>query len=875
MRGWGRGLALALLLAAAIPSGAALADPAIEQLLLDKANYWRLKDRPDLAAEALNKLLEISPNHQDALFQYGMVSVQQNKIDDARRYLAKLQEVAPDSPHIADLQNTIRAGNIGPTDLTEARRLVQAGDLVGAVKKYQEAFKGLPPPSFAVEYYMTLAGTPQGWDEARLGMEKIAKESPNDPQIKLALAKLYTYREPTRMQGIAMLAELSKNPVVAANAIESWRQALTWLGGSPQARTALQQYLAQNPDDNDIRQLLDDLNRQPMIGGPGSGAPGYADLKLGNLAAAERQFASDLKANPKDVQALIGMGFVRMRQQRFAEARDYFGRAIQAAPDQKPDIEPAYQTAAFWAQVDAAKHMAAAGNNAGARVLLTQLLSHGHADNWGAELVLGDIDLRMNDGPGAEAAFRRALNARPGNLDALVGLMNALRAQNKTAELAALNARLSPAERAQIEKRAAAGGGGAGEALRNEAKAALANGDTKTADAKFKAALAADPRNVWIRLDYARFLAGQNDLQQAFAMVDPAASGNTPLSLYVSAMFDTQQDQWGRALDKIDRIPPNQRSDDIRNFRERIYVHGSVDKAKQLYAAGDVTGARNILVSVYEDPNVKTDEKREIPHVLYHDMHDSKTALRITHDVYTRGGPGSVKAAADYAMMLMMIGHHDDEAAAIIDQVEASGRITDDNREEFDQVRAFIASKKADKLRLTGNYADAYDQIAQLLANHPNDVGLLMAEGRLYASAGRYHQALEFFDKAYQADPTNIDVIRAAAGGALMAHDLNQAQAYLDKGMEADPQNPWLFYLKAQIERAKGNNAAAFRALETARSLDQKQNPGTPGATPANTPPPNPFRRSQLLPPHLRSTMVVAALSDKGAPAVQLREDPR
>jgi tetratricopeptide (TPR) repeat protein len=194
MRGWGRGLALALLLAAAIPGGVALADPAVEQLLLDKANYWRLKDRPDLAAEALNKLLEISPNNPDALFQYGMVSVQQNKMDEARRYLAKLQEVSPDSPHIADLQNTIRAGNIGPTDLSEARRLVQAGDLVGAVKKYQEAFKGPPPPSFAVEYYMTLAGTPQGWDDARQGMEKIAKESPNDPQVKLALAKLYTYR---------------------------------------------------------------------------------------------------------------------------------------------------------------------------------------------------------------------------------------------------------------------------------------------------------------------------------------------------------------------------------------------------------------------------------------------------------------------------------------------------------------------------------------------------------------------------------------------------------------------------------------------------------------------------------------------------------
>ena len=56
MRAWGSGLALALLLAAAIPTGAALAAENAEQVLLDKANYWRIKDRPELAAEALNKL---------------------------------------------------------------------------------------------------------------------------------------------------------------------------------------------------------------------------------------------------------------------------------------------------------------------------------------------------------------------------------------------------------------------------------------------------------------------------------------------------------------------------------------------------------------------------------------------------------------------------------------------------------------------------------------------------------------------------------------------------------------------------------------------------------------------------------------------------
>src|SRR5215469_16308055 len=152
MGAWARRVALGLLLTAAIPTAAVLAANSAEDVLLDKANYWRLKDRPDLAAEALNQLLTINPNHPDALFQYGMLEVQQNKPAEAQRYLAKLQQVAPNSPHIADLQSAIRAGQISPGDLGEARRLAQTGQMTEAVQKYQQIFKGSPPSSYGVEY---------------------------------------------------------------------------------------------------------------------------------------------------------------------------------------------------------------------------------------------------------------------------------------------------------------------------------------------------------------------------------------------------------------------------------------------------------------------------------------------------------------------------------------------------------------------------------------------------------------------------------------------------------------------------------------------------------------------------------------------------
>lgn len=869
MKAWGRSLALGLLLSAALPTAAVLAAQSAEEVLLDKANYWRLKDRPDLAAEALNKLLEINPNNPDALFQSGLLAVQQSKPADAQRYLAKLQQVAPGSPHIADLESAIRAGKIGTNDLGEARRLTQAGQTAEAIKKYREIFRGPPPSAYGVEYYMTLAGTPDGWDEARAGMEKLAQAAPNDPQIKLGLAQLYTYREPTRVQGIDMLAQLSKDATVGAKAIQSWRQALSWLGGSPIAKRALEKYLAQYPQDTEIAQLLADLAKQPAGAGSEAQNEAYANLKRGNVAAAERQFNADLRAHSDDAQALAGLGLVRLRQQRFAEARDLLARAMKAAPGQRRDIAAAYDSASFWARVNEAKGMAAARNYTGARAILLQLLSHPRSDNWGAEMVLGDVETKMGQSAAAEATYRRALRARPGNPDAMIGLANALRAQSKTAELDQLTSRMSPAARARLEQ---AGSGGPSEKLRNEAKAASANGDTALATAKFREAIAVDAKNPWIRLDYARFLAGQGDMPQAFAAVDPAATGNTPTSILVSAMFDTQQDRWARALDKVRAIPPAQRSQDIQNFYERVYVRGTIDKAKAYAAAGNMAEARSLLIALYEDPNVKTDEKREAPHVLSNDLHDRDDALRITREVYTRGVGDTVKSGSDYAMMLLLAGHHDPEAAAVVAQIEASGKVNNDNREDLQTVKAYLAAKQADKLREHGDYAGAWDQISVLLADRPNDAVLLLAAGRIYASAGRSKEALEYFDKAYQQDSSNIDVIKGVVQGTILAHDLDQAQAYLDKGMETDQQNPWLYFLKAQIAEARGNKAEAVEALRTARTLNRQKiaaetgaAPGaaaptslTPGVSPQPLPP-NPFRRSQSAAPLPRAAALAPA----------------
>lgn len=842
MRSWVRPVVLGLLLAAAIPAGASFADENAEQVLLDKANYWRLKDRPDLAIEALTKLLFLNPNQAEGLYQLGMLQVQQGKAADARNALARLQKASPGNPHIADLENAIRAGKVGPSELSEARKLAQSGQLTEAIQKYQQTFRGPPPPSFGVEYYLTLAGTPGGWEQAKDGLTRLSQSSPNDKSIRLALGQVLVNRETTRPDGIAMLVKLSKDPVVGADAVKAWRQALLW-GAT---REYYGQYLAQFPQDQEVRQRANDIaNMSAGAQGTQQQSQGYLDLKHGKTAQAEKQFAADLKANPNDAQALGGMGLVRLREERFGEARDLLGRAMKADPPNQKQWAAAYESAGFWATVQQAKSLQAAGKLQQARQVLTGLLSRSHSSPPGAEMVLANIEAKLKNNAAAEAAYRRVLSAQPRNGDALMGLAGVLKAEGKTAEAEQITARLTPAQRAKL---ASGSGGSRSEALRKAAKDAEANGNNGLAEQRFREAIAADPKDPWVRLDYARFLAGQGHVDTGFTVVDPSQSGNTQTSVLAAAMYDTQQDHWADALDKIERIPASQRNKDLSNFRERILSRATEDRAKRLMASGNRAEARNILVALYTNPSIQPDERRVAVYDLYR-MGDRATAIQLTRQAMQRGGANGAKSGIDYAKLLVTDGKYD-EATAVVRQIEASGQLSGDDLDDLLSVKALLASRQVDTMLRSHNDADAYDVMAPLYASRPNDPIVLVTMGRIYADGGKTDEALQFFDKAFQQDPSNIDVVRAVVMGAIQAREYDQAETYLGKGEESNPKSPWIFYLKGQLAHARGNNGEALYNLRTAQAMAREQGMAAPSeSAPSMTPQPklpsNPFRSSR------------------------------
>jgi len=824
-----REIALGALLLAAMPSMPVSADPA-EQTLLAKASYWTLNYRPDLAKQALDQLLSFDPKQPDALYQYGVIEAREGKTDQARRYLARLRDVAPSSPLIDELENTIRIGRIDPIALNEARRLVKIGDFEQAAQKYRQLFGGRPPPNYALEYYQTLAGTPDGWDEARQAIAGLVQASGGEPHVKLAYAQVLTYREPSRREGILLLIQLSRSPIVGAAAMRSWREALLWLNAKVDDKGLYDQYLAQNPQDSDVQKYFAEaITPPPAAPADVARFQGFTDLQHGDSRAAERAFAKALLEHPGDADALGGLGVIRLRQRRFGEARDLLSRAMRASPSTASHWVAAYQSASFWAGIQEAKAAQAAGDYKRARSILSGLVGRSGKDNWNAELALGAVDAKLGDLDKAEQAYRRVLATRPHDGDAILGLVNVLVAQGKAAEASTLLASLptTAAARQDNIKRARA------DILRTQAKDLQGEGRNTEARAKFEQALAIDPTNPWLRLDFANFLDRQGELPQAFAIMNPSASGNTPESVEAAAMFDVQQNRFADALDKINRIPAAERTSDINAYRDQILLPAQIERAKRLAAAGRRAEARDVLIALYRQPPIEADKTRTVVYQLS-EMGETNAALAIARESIARGGPDATKATIDYAATLLKSNHYG-EASAALKQLRSSGRLDADDQADADHLAAIIGAHQADKLRKEGEITEAKGQISTLLGAHPNDPTLLMAAGRIYAAAGDRKQALSYIDSGYQQSPTDPQIVNDAVWSAIQANDLDRARTYLAKALEDDPKNPQLYYLRAQVERYSGNLRAAVQSLEKARSLNSEQAGGSPARGPGSS----------------------------------------
>ncbi|MBV9654406.1 MAG: BCSC C-terminal domain-containing protein [Acetobacteraceae bacterium] len=809
-------------------------------VLMDQANYWRQQGRNDLALAALHRTLLLDPGNADALALSAELNADRGERAAADQDLAKLRAAHPDDPRLAAIAQTLRVGPLDQAAVAQARDLARQGHAAEAIDRYRALFHGTAPPdSMAVEYYQVLAGTENGWDAARNGLAQAVARNPQDTRGQLAYAQLLTYRPATRADGIGRLAILARNPATADNASATWRQALDWLPTDAASVPLYEAYLAAHPNDPGITQKLADARNPRRTPADEAGLDrqhGFAALQANRVSDAEAAFEAALKINGEDADALGGLGLVRQRQGKDAEARDLLERAVAAAPDKATQWQAALNGATIGTAYASARALARSGQYAQAAEQLRTIIAHG-GDVTGAQAMLAEMQAKGGDLAGAEASYRAVLAHQPDNGAALVGLANVLTRRGRDAEAQTLLARAEATGHGQAAGQARA------QQLRVQAQGAA---DPQTAIALLRRASSEVPSDPWIRLDLARLLARQGqgaEAQQVMAALTEQPRP-APEALHAAALFAMETNHPSEAAALAERVPPGSRSADMTRLLADARFDGEV---RRIVADAAISGdARPRLLALAATPDPTGARGAAIVRAFakLNDPAGARQAIAVAL-ASNRNPTPSVRIA--YAGALLAAGQVGD-AGKLIASVDLQGSLTPEQRTAVAGLRDGIAVQTSDRLNQDGRTADAYDQLAPALRQSPDDPDLNLALARLYQTARDPRQALDIAEALLRRDPGNLEARRAAVSARIEMGNLDEAALLVSDGRTASPDDPRMWLMAADVARARGDNGEVLRDLRTAQTLRREQIAGDTAPTvalaaaPGPAPSDNPFR---------------------------------
>ncbi|MGF6381049.1 putative Zn-dependent protease [Paraburkholderia atlantica] len=807
--------------AATAPDALAQASKDPLSVLIDQGKYWQSHQRGDLAEQAWQKVLSIDPKQPDALFGMGMVLADRKDAAGAQQYLARLKAAAPNYPNLDELGR--RLGQTSPRDQTinEARRLAQAGQSASAAQEYQRALTGKPAtPQLQLEYYQALSATPQGWDEARRGLEQLAHDNPNEPRFALAYAQHLTYRDVTRRDGIARLQKLAGDTSVGAAAKKSWRQALLWLDARPSDAALYESFFQTAGEDAAVKARYESMVQQDAAARARAQqnaaadargrviAEGFAALDRDDIVTARARFSSVLANSPNDTDALGGMGIAALKQEHFADARNYLERASRGPNPAR--WKTALDSATYWTYTSEAIGARSNGEFAKAKALFERAIALNPSDVT-AQVQLGEMLLQTGDPAGAEQAYRMALRRQADNPDAIRGLVGALAAQGRADEA------LQFANQLNAEQQAKVGGIDRlrGEAQAAQARAAEARGDLGTARSLFEDALLNKPDDPWLRLDLARIYVRQGAVANARSMMDGLLATHPDMTdaLYASALLSAETQDWSTGLAQLDRIAPAQRTDAMTTLQHRLWVHQQADLATRMAKNGQTQQAIATLRAA-EPVAGNNPELIGVIASAYQQAGDPTRALSLVRAAMS-AAPGNTDLLLQYAGILSAAGQQA-ELGNVMRQLQ-SMQLTPQQRTDFNNLNLGIVIRQADAVRLRGDLASAYEVIAPWLAAMPDNPDLQAALGRMYASAGDDRNALTSFRVALQRRPDDLSLLQAAISAAAGSKQFSYAETLANQALALAPNDPGVLATVGRMYRAQGNLSLASTYLQ--RSL--------------------------------------------------------
>lgn len=821
-------IALALLLVsplAALTPSPAHADPTTEsdafEQLLENVRYWQARGRPDKAAEAWRKVLRSVPNHAEALAELALFSARAGRNDEARALLERLKKAHPNHPRVPSLEAALGLGAQYDDLLSQARAAVKAGKRQDGLALYRKVFAGQTPTGIvALEYYQTLGGTDGGWAEARTGLERLVSENPNDPRYAVAFARHLTYVEDTRRDGIDRLEQLASSTDGKAARV-AWRQALLWLLIGPADFPRYTRYLAQFPDDAEVKTKVDEVKagviaKQAADLGRERLKAGYNALDLEAVDQAEGIFKTQLLENPRDVDALTGLGNAQLRKERFAEAISTFEKVKELAPRRRDLWENAIRTATFWKSIREAEALRKEGRPAAAEPIVKAILATGGPENHHAKLLLAHLYVDLAKHAEARVLFEELVASDPKHVPALRGLVDLYLRSGDEAKALATNARL-----AMIDPDAAMSEGRIrAELLYREALALRERGQLPEAEGLLDAAFANDPTHLEVLLAQAYVYLDLGKLADARRVVDMArrTTKDEPRVTIAEVWVCAGEQRFADGLALLSTLKDHELDPGTRGLERRLRVEGDVRDAVKQASRGKLISAQARLTELQR-------ATRDAPQLMglvangWADIGKFDQALATIYEAIT----ASKKDTPTLKLQLAGILHkanREHELVAVLRELETDGELTPPERRGLANLKIAYAVRRADVAREAGHLARAFSLLQEPLREYPEDPRLMTALGRLFLSAREFLEADELFARVLSLDPESLEARQGAIQSAVEMGRRKRARELAEQGVALAPDDARMHLAAGRMHVLLGEDGDAIDAFERALALE-------------------------------------------------------
>ena len=804
-------------------------DPAALGALIEQGRYWDSREQDARAREAWQRVVDAAPSNSEALGRLVALATRQKDTAAARQYLERLRKAAPGSAALKSAEAILAGTGTGkagaaapdPAALNRARAAAAAQDYEGAMTAYREAFGGEPKGgSNALEYYQTLGATDNGWAPAERWLRDNAARNPGDPNAALAFAQHLTYRERTRREGIDRLIALRSHPVVGGSARKSWRQALIWLEPRSADAERYRNWLASDPDDAEVKAKLASLaNAQRAEASAAYGAKVkqlFTTAEGGDLASAEAGFNDILKSSPNNADALGGLGIVRLRQQRYDDAKAYLDRARAASPSTAGRWREALVAATFWSRIQSAEKSRVAGDYATADSGYRAAFAAPPAEVPDAiRLARADVLLNREKDKEAEAIARDVLRRDENNADAIAVMLTVLSRSGRDAEALALSRKAPAKLRPQVEALR-------GEQLRRRAKQAREGGDLVQSERLLNDALIEQPTNPWVRLDLSEVYRKQGRRAEAATLLDGLAAthGRNRDVKLAQAYFAAEQKDWAGVLNRLETLSEAERTADAIDLQRRAWVQYQLERARVALRRGRPGDAHRILT----ETDIAADGDPELLSALASGWAELKDPARAV--AYMRRAMGDGRTAtpalrAQYAALLLSAGQ-DAEFEVVAEDLARRKDIDPAGQAALDELVIGYRIKLADRARSERRFPEAYLQLRDAVARYPSNVQVQMALARLLTDARDIDAATSIYRSLAKRAPDDGDIRLGLVDTLLAGGRLPEAQREIDRGLSTDAGNPRWLRASARLAEQEGRKGAALKAYRRADELESE-----------------------------------------------------